>query len=546
MIDVEMSAYARTQYHSKYAHTIGGGGGRKETWPETARRVAGAIIKPFFPHLTDRCERLITERKFIPGGRYLNAAGRREQFLNNCFLFKAEDSREGWADTMHCTTASLMVGGGVGVVYSGLREEGHEIKGLGGLSTGPMALMRMVNESGRYVMQGGSRRSAIWAGLHWNHPDVFKFINSKTYSPLWVETKGKDFTFPLPMEMTNISVILDDAFFEAYHDPRHSFYNVAHDVYWQCVRSMLETGEPGFSVDVGENSGENLRNACTEVTSKDNLDMCNLGSANLARYETVEAFHDDLPVMLAFLLAGTMISKLPIQAMYKVRERNRRIGLGLMGIHEWLLKRGYRYGPCEELGHWMDAYVQTGALANEICDSKSWSRPVATRSIAPTGTISIVAETTSGCEPIPYVAYKRRYLKGTDVFAQYVIDPTAHRLIQSGVDPNMIEDCTTLAADVERRIDFQVWLQERVDHGISSTINLPPWDSPLNNGAGVTRFGNALMQRLPKLRGITTYPDGSRGGQPFTQVPYEVAVRQLGVEFIDNSEQSCKTGVCAG
>lgn len=550
-----MSAFAKTQFESKYAHTING---RKETWPETAHRVVQSVMKAFFPSYADRCERMVRERKFIPGGRYLNAAGRRDQYLFNCYLLQAEDSREGWADTMHWATSALMVGGGIGVVYSKLREEGSVIKGLGGTSTGPLALMKMINESGRYIMQGGSRRSAIWAGLHWNHPDIFKFIGIKTHPELWTRVKEEDFTFPLPMEGTNVSVILDDDFFEAYHNPVwRKHYNLgsgsyevthhwAHDVYWAVVRSMLRNGEPGFSVDVGDNAGEHLRNACTESCSRDNLDVCDLGSLNLARYSSFEEFQDDVPIATAFLIAGTLVSKLPIAGMKRVLEKNRRIGLGLMGVHEWLLKRNYDYRPNAELAHWLDAYatLSTG-YGNRFCDNLSIARSIAKRAVAPTGTISIVAETTSGGEPIPYVAYKRRYLRGNDTFAQYVIDPTAHRLIKAGLDPDMIEDSVSLAADVDRRIEFQSWLQQYVDQGISSTINLPPWDSPLNNGAGVTKFGNSLMERLPKLRGITTYPDGSRGGQPFVKVPYHEAIKQVGVEFMDNSENSCRTGVCS-
>lgn len=545
MQSIEMSTYARTQYHSKYAHTKPSG--RKEEWPETARRVVGSVLKAFFPQYVDRCTRMVEERKFMPGGRYLSAAGRRDQYLFNCYLLRAEDSREGWADTMHWATSALMVGGGIGVVYSNLRGEGSPINGLGGASTGPLALMRMINESGRYIMQGGSRRSAIWAGLHWDHPDVFKFINVKRHPPVWQDNKNKDFSFPLPMEGTNVSVILDDKFFAAYHDPHHPLQHHACDVYWQVIRSMLENGEPGFSVDVGDNAGEHLRNACTESCSRDNLDVCDLGSMNLGRYTSLAEFQDDVPIATAFLVAGTLASKLPIEGMKKVLEKNRRVGLGLMGVHEWLLKRGYDYRPNAELGAWLDAWatLSTGH-GNHCCDTLSIARSIAKRAVAPTGTISIVAETTSGGEPIPYVAYKRRYLKGSEFYAQYVIDPTAHRLIKSGVDPDLIEDSVSLAADVNRRIDFQVWLQQYVDQGISSTINLPPWDSPLNNGSGVTRFGNALLERLPGVRGITTYPDGSRGGQPFTKVPYEEAIRQVGVEFIDNSEQSCKTGVCSG
>ena len=104
----------------------------------------------------------MVERKFIPGGRYLYSSGRAFHQVNNCFLFRAYDSREKWAELMHDVTASLMTGGGIGVDYSLLREEGAVIKKTGGTSTGPLALMHMVNEAGRNIMQGGQRRSAIW------------------------------------------------------------------------------------------------------------------------------------------------------------------------------------------------------------------------------------------------------------------------------------------------------------------------------------------------------------------------------------------------
>ncbi len=539
--DAVMSEFARTVYQNKYAQPVNG---RKEEWTETAERIVRNVVRPYLPELESRIYRLIAERKFIPGGRYLYAAGKRFPQVNNCFLFRAEDSKEGWGDLMHKTTISLMTGGGIGVVYSPLRGEGCLVNGLGGKSTGPLALMQMVNESGRFIMQGGSRRSAIWAGLHWSHPDIFKFIHIKDWAEVYKEAKKKDYSFPAPMDGTNISVILDNLFFEAYNDKTHPQYNRACDVYWETVRNMLRTGEPGFSVDIGDNDGENLRNACTEVTSRDDSDMCNLGSLNLSRLESCEEFTEAVELSTAFLLCGTLYSKLPMEHMYRVREKNRRLGAGLMGVHEWLLTRGYPYGPCDELEGWMDGFTMSGAFANRYADKLGISRPIATRSIAPTGTISIVGETTSSIEPIFATAYRRRYLDGKVWKAQYVIDATARRLIEQGVDPDLIEDSLSLAEDVERRMNFQAWLQERVDHGISSTINLPPWGSTLNNEANVTQFGNTLLKYLPRLRGITAFPDGSRDGQPLVKVPYNEAASQVGVEFVDNSEKGCKGGTC--
>jgi ribonucleoside-diphosphate reductase alpha chain len=544
-----MSAFAERITSNKYAHDKAGGG--KESWAEIARRQGMAVVKPYLPEYEERATRYIEDRKFVPGGRYLYAAGRKFPQVNNCFLFMAEDSREGWSKLLGDATSSLMTGGGIGGVYSKIRGEGSVVGGMGGKSTGPLALMRMVNECGRYVVQGGSRRAAIWAGLHWNHPDVFKFIKLKDWSEGIQKCRREDYHFPAPMDGTNISVILDDDFFEAYQNENQRDHDTAADVYWEVIRNMLRTGEPGFSVDVGENAGEHLRNACTEVTSRDNGDMCNLGSVNMARISTLEEFVAVIETGIAFLMCGTIYSKLPLDFMYDVRTKNRRIGLGLMGVHEWLLRRGYKYGRCDELEVWMREYANlTGAFAYRFADRLGISRPVATRSIAPTGTISIVAETTSGIEPIFATAYKRRYLDGTSWRMQYVIDATAKRLIEgAGVDPALVEDAYTLAEDVERRISFQAWMQQFVDHGISSTINLPPWGSSINNGDGVTAFGKKLMKYLPLIRGITAYPDGARGGQPLNRVSYFQAVENEGVEYTENGADidenlGCKDGFC--
>ena len=535
---VVMSDFARTIYKRKYSLD------QKEEWPDTARRVVTEVVGPYLPNLVEPLVELVSSRKFMPGGRYLYAAGRSYPQVNNCFLFTAEDSREGWGGLMNKVTQSLMTGGGIGVVYSRLRREGAAIRGMGGTSTGPCALMQMVNEGGRHIMQGGSRRSAIWAGLHWNHPDVLKFIALKDWSDVTKLGKTEDFNYPAPMDGTNISVILDDEFFTGYNDPSHAAHELARDVYWKVVRKMLETGEPGFSIDVGEHSGENLRNACTEVTSADDCDMCNLGSINLGRIGSIDEMRTAVELGTAFLVCGTVYSKLPLAEMYRVREKNRRLGLGLMGLHEWLLRRGKKYGPDAELGEWLSVYKMSGSYANRYADALSVSRPVATRAVAPNGTISIIAETTSSGEPITYVALKRRYLHGKNWKAQYVIDPTAKRLIDEGIRPDDVEDSVSLSADVERRVAFQSWLQGYVDHGISSTINLPPWGSPLNNEDRVRPFGETLMKYLPNLRGVTTYPDGSRGGQPLVKVPYEEAAGQEGVEFEDGSETQCRSGVC--
>jgi len=867
----EMNPLAKNILSQKYSHELSDG--RKESWEDVAQRVVSNVMKPVGAKRAIQQELidLISSRKFMPGGRYLAASGRQFHQVQNCLLLRALDSREGWAELCHNVAMALMTGAGIGVDYSEIRPEGRAVRKTGGVATGPIALMQMVNEIGRGIVQGGNRRAAIWAGLKWSHQDVLKFIEAKNWIREVRDLKARDFNFPATLDMTNISVQLDDEFFKAFNNEKHSKHAWAQSVYWATVRQMLKTGEPGFSVDTGANAAETLRNApvcaethvltkmgycpveklvgrpvtiwtgkqwaenvvfkqtgrnvpvvsvrmtgnrvircdpshpflverhqgrgkrrhlvsidrvmaehlqpgdqihvslrpvlldtelqteaytlgymygdgtfsesrrggraraeitfcakdskqcasvaarsdllssltpvdgrgytrlyfrtdeifsgrkksifptevfswnlndqvsflaglfdadgnhephqmryrlssvhyqflrgvsrmleqlgilshisggktkgsyginaswqlvvaseynddfarliptqrlprdvgdyqsyrpssvkvvsvvpdgtadvfcadvkvpehsfmaegvivsnCTEVTSADDSDICNLGSINMARIESLDEMKRAVELGTLFLLAGTVYSDVPYAKVDQIRSKNRRLGLGLLGIHEWLLVNGKSYGPDVELDKYLSIYATSGDYAKIWADKWELSVPVKTRAIAPTGTIGIVAETTTGIEPIFCAAYKRRYLKGKEWNYQYVLDPTAQRLIQHGdISPDAIEDAYSLAENVERRVQFQAHVQKFVDHGISSTINLPAWGSELNNDSMVRNFGNMLIQYLPILRGITCYPDGARGGQPLTPVKYKTAEKHIGEVFIEATD----------
>ena len=513
------SEFANRIRIKKYAHKIPGAG--LESWEQTAHRVATHVFRAVRPPeiYPETIQGMIARREFMPGGRYLASTGREFHQTQNCLLLKAQDSREGWADLSKKCFMALMTGAGIGVVYSPVRPKGKLIRRTGGVATGPIALMQMINDGGRQIRQGGERRSAIWAGLHWWHEDIFEFIHIKNWSEDVKRLKAKDYNFPAPLDGTNISVILDREFFNAFDDEAHPKHSWARNVYWQAVKQMCSTAEPGFSIDY-EDSAECLRNACTEVTSADTDDICNLGSINMARVQSLDHMRDLVHFGCAFLLAGTVYSHYPYPEVDMVRSKNRRLGLGLMGLHEWLIQRGKKYGPDAELEEYLKIYAQATGVAADLAQMMELSAPVKTRAIAPTGTIGIVAETTTGIEPIFCVAYKRRYIKTNEVHAfEYVVDPTAKRLIDSGVDPDTIEDAYSI--EPEWRIAFQAWVQQYVDHGISSTINTPPWGSPQINEGNYRDFGEMLYPYLPKLRGLTCYPDGARSGQPLTPVRYD-------------------------
>jgi len=528
-----MSVFAKTVLNQKYAKDKPDGS--KETWEEVAYRVSKHVLRAADQPkaIVDEVAKLIADRKFIPGGRYLYASGNPFHQVQNCLLMRVEDSREGWGDFLNKGATGLMSGAGVGADYSDLRPEGALIRKTGGTASGPISLMQAMNEVGRASKQGGDRRAALWAGLRWSHADIHKFIRVKDWAPEIRALKEKDFNFPAPMDGTNVSVGLDDEFFKAYHNDKHKLHAQAQAVYWAVVRQMLKTGEPGFSINLGENKRETLRNACTEITSEDDSDICNLGSINLAQIQSLEEMKRTVELGTMFLLAGTLYSDVPYLRVDAVRNKNRRLGLGLMGIHEWLLVNGHRYEPSEKLAEYMSIYATSTEYSDKYADEWGISRPVKTRAIAPTGTIGIIGETTTGMEPIFCVAYKRRYAKGATWNYQYVVDPTAKRLIERGVSAENIEDAYSLANDVERRVAFQAWLQKYVDHSISSTINLPMWGTELNNDSLVQDFGKMLIKYLPQLRGITVYPDGARGGQPLSPVKLSTALKHTGEIFVE-------------
>lgn len=566
--------YFRTEFSEnifnyKYKHA------GANDWKELSDTLVEDVCRDYITQSDkDKLKDFHTDMKFIAGGRYLYYAGRPFKAFNNCYLLKSEeDSREDWANLSWKAESCLMTGGGIGNDYTKYRPKNSVIKRTGGKASGPISKMKMINEIGREVMQGGSRRSAIYASLNWLHDDVNEFLHCKDWYEMPVSgaydesgnnltiglLKEKDFNYPAPLDMTNISLNYDNKFLEEIYgisfDKLLEIYNLEGKIgisklpivkvpvtFVENCRQALKTAEPGFSFNFFEKVLETLRNACTEVTSEDDSDVCNLASLNMANIETIEEFRELVYLSSKFLLCGTMVADLPYDKVYKVREKNRRLGLGLMGVHEWLLKRGYKYEVVPELHEWLQVYKDVSEIgANELADKLEINRPVAYRAIAPTGTIGIMAGTSTGIEPLYAVAYKRRYLKGQkDWHYQYVIDGTAKVLIDKyNLNPDNIETAVDLAKDVERRIKFQADVQDYVDMSISSTINISKWGTELNNDTKVIEFATILAKYAHRLRGFTCYPDGSRGGQPLTSVSYDEAKKHEGKEFKEEFHDIC-------
>lgn len=547
------SSFANDIFKQKYAQGI------EDTWPELCKRLISDVCgdrtycgKPYEQPLMSKEDQsqllqYMIDMKFVAGGRYLYYAGRKASFFNNCFVLKAEeDSREEWARLASAATSCLMSGGGIGIDYSILREKGRLLSKTGGVASGPIPLMHIINEIGRNVMQGGSRRSAIYGSLNWKHPDIGDFIQVKDWSEDVKAAKAIDFNAHGSLDMTNISINWDTEFANNYVPLKSGIaFDAPPQLWYDSVKRMCINGEPGHSYNFWENENDTGRNACTEFTSEDDSDVCNLGSVNLGNISSLDDLRSVVSLASKFLVCGTFRAELPYDKVKQVREKNRKIGLGLMGVHEWLLQRGQKYEVTEELKSWLSVWKEESErAANEHCDRFYVSRPKKYRAIAPAGTIGILASTTTGIEPLYSVAEKRRYLEGgTRWKYQYRIDSTAQRIIDEyGIQPDSIETSATLATRPEDRIKFQYEVQKYVDMAISSTLNLPAWGTKYNNEITAKELADTMLKYCHGLRGLTVYPDTSRAGQPLTVVPYEEAKKHHGIVFAE--ESVCSGGIC--
>ena len=252
------NSFAETIFKQKYAQ------GPDDTWAKLSARLVDDVcgtrqgtVPALLPQdELDELEGYILEMAFIPGGRYLYYAGRPFKAYNNCFLLRAEeDTREEWSNVTWRAMSCLMTGGGIGIDYSRLRPHGSRLARTGGIASGPLPLMYAINEIGRNVMQGGSRRSAIYASLNWQHADVHTFLESKNWSDAIKAAKLADFNAVAPLDMTNISVNYDDASLVGGLENN--------EVFKKNVRQALQTAEPGFSFNFGDKQNETLRNALT-------------------------------------------------------------------------------------------------------------------------------------------------------------------------------------------------------------------------------------------------------------------------------------------
>ena len=477
-------------------------------------------------------ENLLT-RKCMPGGRYfanIKAPADKRQ-LTNCFALRVEDSRESWCELLHDVAKYTMYGGGVGVDYSLLRPNGSKTSTPGQNAGGPCSLIRAVDRSVEQLRS--CRRGALLAQLVWSHKDIPEFL----------ALKAKD---DKQLSRTNISVKYD----AEWHDvidagPAQEKFALAKDVFLRNIEMAVTSGEPGmlFNGNVHMPYGE-LTNACGELRSDDDGDSCNIGGIFLTNMETntQQEVNSVATTLIKCLLLGTLCSVTVTEKSTRVRAKNNRLLIGYGGLYPWFSACGEE--RTAEMLRDTREFINT--CSKDLSEKLGMACPVATTGIAPHGSLAIFAQTTGGVEPPFAEAMLRKIQNGLQRPRVHVmIDPIYKALLDKGIKCK-----TSQTIGFEERISWQAFVQDHVDMGISSTINLPKRGTPGNSATPEELF-EVVVKYHRRIAGLTCYPDGAISEQPLTPVSFEEAEKYGDGAVIEDtetllaiSELLCKSGVC--
>jgi ribonucleoside-diphosphate reductase alpha chain len=532
-----------------------------EDWEKLCIRVTQAICEKEDEDTASDTYDMLLNKYFIPGGRILRNAGKLKRNLLNCFVIPIDDSIEAIADCMRDSLVTWAAGGGVGVNFSPLRPIGTKITGKGGESSGLVSFLRAMDSVADTIECGGQRRAACIAIIDIAHPEVEDFIDAKLK-----HGHLKNF---------NISIAINNDFLEAlerknswdlkFHQKVYKTVD-AQGLWNKILTNMIESAEPGllnwdnlmksnsyyFAPIIGTNP-------CGELPLSA-YGSCDLGALNLPKFVTEKKATDwnelknVIELAVRFLDNVIDVTTYPILQMKTIAEDGRRIGLGVLGLADYLFKKQIRYGSgksnfeIETLFKFIRnaAYEASIKLAQEkfafpkfhpVDYGKSsfvkklpakmrkkikenGIRNVSLLTCAPTGTTSLVADVTSGIEPLFSKAYIRKDRLGDRIF----IHPT-YRCILKGRKkmPDWFVDAHDLTP--EEHFETQAQIQKYIDGSISKTINLP-------SGTTVEQLSEWLMEYAWELKGVTVYVDKSRK----EQVLYPIT-RKEAFEFLKKERQ---------
>jgi ribonucleoside-diphosphate reductase alpha chain len=498
---------------------------------------------------------LMTDFLFLPNSPTLMNAGTSMGQLSACFVVPIEDSMESIFDAVKAMALIHQSGGGTGFSFTDLRPEGDVVKSTGGVASGPVSFMRVFDTATDVIKQGGKRRGANMGILRVDHPDILSFIRCK-------EKDGVFANF-------NISVAATDAFMQAAQEDRtYPLINprTGKNVSEQSARMVFDfiadmawrSGEPGL-VFIDEINRHNptptlgmieSTNPCAEQPLLP-YESCNLGSVNLSRMVkdgrvNWDKLKDTVRKAVHFLDNVIDANKYPMEEIKKSTLPNRKIGLGVMGFAEMLILLEVPYDSEEALSiaekvmGYVDSEakkkseelgLERGSFPNfkkSIWNGKyKTMRNATVTTIAPTGSISIIADCSSGIEPLFAVSYMRNVLGGVSLlesnkffeefarkegfYSEELMLKVAKKGSVRDIEevPEKIKRLFSIAQEIapERHVRMQAAFQKHTDNAVSKTINLPASATPKE-----IEDAYMLAYRL-KCKGITVYRYASKGEQ---------------------------------
>jgi ribonucleoside-diphosphate reductase alpha chain len=564
---LNLSANARRVLKKRYLRKDGASN-VVETPDEMFRRVAHHIAMAeknyasavHAREMEEKFYTMMTELKFLPNSPTLMNAGTELGQLAACFVLPVEDSMEGIFDSLKYAALIHKSGGGTGFSFSRLRPKDSRVGSTGGVASGPVSFMRIFNTATEQVKQGGTRRGANMAILRVDHPDIMEFICSK-----------KD---DKELNNFNISVALTKEFSEALkHERTYSLVDPmsgkemgqlsAVDVFDAIVNQAWENGDPGVifldrinrdnqTPEIGEIESTN---PCGEQPLLP-FEACNLGSINLAKFVIQDqsgpridkkGLGEMVRLCIRFLDDAIDMSKYPLDRITGMANGNRKVGLGIMGFADVLYQMGIPYNSNEALSLAEDvmSFIQEEskkvsiALAEERGVFKNFEKSIfkdkagcryrnaTTTTIAPTGTLSIIAGCSSGIEPVFGLSFKRNVMDNDELievnpyfemiarkrgfYSKELMDRVAKGGTLKGIEeiPADVKEVFVTAHGVgpEWHVKMQAAFQKYTDNGVSKTVNLPQDATP----ADVKKI-YSLAYELG-CKGVTIYRDGSKERQ---------------------------------
>ena len=533
------------------------------------RRVAKNLSEADLNYGATEEERQATEDKFhqamqrlelLPNSPTLMNAGRELQQLSACFVLPVDDALDSIFDRVKQTALIHKSGGGTGFSFSRLRPEGDVVGSTGGIASGPVSFIRAFDAATDVVKQGGTRRGANMGILNVNHPDVEKFIKAKEDG--------------LNLSNFNISVAVSRDFMERVKagqeydlvNPRTgqvTGQRNAKEVFDLLTNMAWKTGDPGLIfLDLINQDNPNPQlgeiestNPCGEQPLLP-FESCNLASINVARMVTItdgdtvinwERLDETIEIAVHLLDNVIDMNKYPIPEIEEMSKKTRRIGLGVMGFSDLLIQLGIRYDSEEALQMAEDLLrriqEKTHQASSDLAlargsfpawEGSIYSRPgpgrpmrnSAPTTIAPTGTISIIAGASSGIEPLFALSYVRNVMDNTRLvegnpyfeavarqegfYSEELMEDLARTGSLETLDiPRWVKEVFRVSHDIapEWHVKMQGAVQKYIDNSVSKTINFP-------NSATEEEVAGAYMLAYELgCKGITVYRDGSKAGQ---------------------------------